>query len=215
MDTEVALIYRSKNFLLLVSLVLLILVSPLFVGTPARHLVFDALLNVVLLATVYAAIENRRTRAVALVLAIVAMALMWANYSDPLDPGRLAGLILYILLCLFAIGLVLRRIVLAPTVNFDVLCAGIGLYLLLGVTWALIFVVMDAIQPGAFESISLGLENDWTVFLYFSFATLTTLGYGDISPDSAVAQVWAVSEAVTGVLYLAVLVARLVSLYRE
>ncbi len=76
------------------------------------------------------------------------------------------------------------------------------------------YVLLDGLNPQAFEVVSANLETGWTDFLYFSFATLTTLGYGDISPDAPFVRIWAVMEAVTGVLYIAILVARLVSLYR-
>ncbi len=69
--------------------------------------------------------------------------------------------------------------------------------------------------PGAFAQLSPDLEQAWTQFLYFSLTTVTTLGYGDITPISPVARIWATLEAVTGVLYIAVLVARLVSLFRS
>ena len=55
----------------------------------------------------------------------------------------------------------------------------------------------------------------WTQFLYFSLTTLTTLGYGDITPINPFARIWATLEAVVGTLYVAILVARLVSLYRR
>ena len=206
--------HRSRSLYLLASLVLLILVSPFFEGTQIGHFAVDALYTFVLLAAVNAVSDNRRIQFIALALAILAILLMWANAADPSTPGRVAGLLLFVALNTATIGLVLRRIVLAPTVTSEIFCAGIALYLLIGVTWALIYIVMDTIDPGAFEILSPTLEKGWSEFLYFSFATLTTLGYGDISPDAPFARTWAVMEAVIGVLYIAILVARLVSLYR-
>ena len=206
--------HRSRSLYLLASLVLLILVSPFFEGTQIGHFAVDALYTFVLLAAVNAVSDNRRIQFIALALAILAILLMWANAADPSTPGRVAGLLLFVALNTATIGLVLRRIVLAPTVTSEIFCAGIALYLLIGVTWALIYIVMDTIDPGAFEILSPTLEKGWSEFLYFSFATLTTLGYGDISPDAPFVRTWAVMEAVIGVLYIAILVARLVSLYR-
>lgn len=206
--------HRSRSLYLLASLVLLILVSPFFEGTQIGHFAVDALYTFVLLAAVNAVSDNRRIQFIALALAILAILLMWANAADPSTPGRVAGLLLFVALNTATIGLVLRRIVLAPTVTSEIFFAGIALYLLIGVTWALIYIVMDTIDPGAFEILSPTLEKGWSEFLYFSFATLTTLGYGDISPDAPFARTWAVMEAVIGVLYIAILVARLVSLYR-
>ena len=206
---------RARNSTLLASLILLILVSPLFEGRSIGHLVVDALFSLVLLAAVNAASDNRKIRLVALGSAFLALGLMWANTVDPSSPGRLAGMSLFIALCSITMVLILRRIVLAPSVTFEVITAGIGLYLMLGVTWALTYILLDAIHPDAFEVVSASHNAGWSEFLYFSFATLTTLGYGDVSPDSPFVRIWAVMEAVTGVLYIAILVARLVSLYRS
>ncbi len=207
-------IQRSRSLYLLASLILLILVSPLLEGTRVGHFVVDALFSLALLAVVNAASDSRRTRVVAFSLAILAILLIWISIYNQFTLGRAIGLLIFALLNTTTIVLILRRIVLAPAVTFDILCAGIGLYLLIGFTWALTYLVIDSFNPGAFEALSLTAEKGWTEFLYFSFATLTTLGYGDISPDTPFVRIWAVMEAVTGVLYIAVLVARLVSLYR-
>ena len=215
MSPEVALANRFKSQYLLASLVLFIILTPLFEGARVGHIVTDGLLSLVLLATVYAASDNRRIRIIALALATLATLLLWANIADPSTPGRLAGLTLYVVLNFTAIGMVLRRIVLAPAVTAEVLCAGISLYLLIGVNWALTYMFLDVIDPDTFKSLTLSFGTGGSEYLYFSFATLTTLGYGDISPNTPFGRIWSVMEAVTGVLYITILVARLVSLYRS
>ncbi len=207
--------YQSRSLYLLVSLIVLILASPFFEGTRIGHFALDGLLFFVLLSAVNAVSDSRQIRITAFALAILAMLLMWANAADPSSPGRLTGLSLYVALSAATICLVLRRIVLAPIVDFEILCAGASLYLLIGVTWTLTYIFLDTIDPSSFEALTPALEKGWTEFVYFSFATLTTLGYGDISPDTPFVRIWAVMEAVTGVLYIAVMVARLVSLYRS
>lgn len=196
------------------SLVLLVLVTPFFHDTHIGHLVVDGFLSLVLLAVAKAASDTRRTQIMIWALAILAMLFMWTSTADPSNPGRIAGLVIFALLITVVIGLVLRRIVLAPAVTFEVLCDSICVYLLIGLAWTLTYIAMDTINPGSFETLSTSIETGWAGFLYFSFTTLTTLGYGDISPGTPVAQMWAITEAVTGTFYIAVLVARLVSLYR-
>ncbi len=208
-------VHRFRSPFLLASLILLILVSPFFEGARPSRFVVEILYTLVLLTSVHVSSDRPRIRIFAVIVAILAMVLMWSNSDSPASPGRIAGLLCFVSLNTVTIGLVLHRIVTAPAVNSEVLCAGIANYLLLGVTWALSFMVMDAINPESFAALTPTVEQGWTDFVYFSFATLTTLGYGDISPDLPVARIWAVSEAVAGVLYIAVLVARLVSLYRS
>ena len=191
----------------MVSLVLLILVAPFSHGTNFSHIIVDGLLSLVLLAVANAASETRRIKIIVLALAILVLLFLWANVGHPSNPGRLAGLILYILLNMAIVGLVLRRTLLAPVVTFEVLCDSISVYLLIGVTWALIYVVMDTIDPGSFESLSPSIEKGWTGFIYFSFVTLTTVGYGDIAPGNAVSRLFATAEAITGQLYLTIMIA--------
>jgi hypothetical protein len=105
----------------------------------------------------------------------------------------------FIAFCFFCVGLILRRIVTAKEVNFEVICNSVSAYLLM---------------PESFSAAKDGAEFTLNHFIYFSLTTITTLGYGDITPVSVPVGIWATLEAATGVFYMAVLVARLVSMYR-
>ena len=99
----------------------------------------------------------------------------------------------------------------------DKLYGAAAAYLLLGLAFASLYVLIYEIQPdwfvvgGPVETAS----DSFSSFVYFSFATLTTLGYGDILPLTDIPRSIAALEAVCGVLYVAVLVSRLVSLYQS
>ncbi len=97
----------------------------------------------------------------------------------------------------------------------DRVAGAIAVYLLLGLLWALVYGIVSSTDPDAFTGLaSFSLEESGAQqdFIYFSFVTLTTLGYGDMSPVSPFAKTLAWFEAVFGQLYLAVTIARLVSL---
>ena len=97
----------------------------------------------------------------------------------------------------------------------DRVAGAVAVYLLVGLLWALIYGIISATDPGAFkgiESFDLGESGAQQDFIYFSFVTLTTLGYGDMSPVAPAAKTLAWFEAVFGQLYLGVTIARLVSL---
>ncbi|PYL60471.1 MAG: hypothetical protein DMF31_04465 [Verrucomicrobia bacterium] len=103
-----------------------------------------------------------------------------------------------------------------PPVTSEVLCASISAYLMLGLIWTLAYWLVDRLTPGGAFSFNTNTGehsiNGFTGF-YFSFITLSTAGYGDITPVSKIARWLAAMEAMTGLLYVAVLIARLVSLY--
>ncbi|MEI6535816.1 MAG: potassium channel family protein [Verrucomicrobiaceae bacterium] len=109
-------------------------------------------------------------------------------------------------------GFILR----APSVDAEVLCAAISTYLMLGLFWTLAYSLVGQISPAAF-SFSSGPEASHTMngfnAFYFSFATLSTVGYGDIAPVSKVARMLAVMEAIFGMFYVTMLIARLVAMY--
>jgi hypothetical protein len=115
---------------------------------------------------------------------------------------------------LTAISYTLARVGKETDISVNRLIGAVCIYLLLGVIWAVAYTVVDMANPGSFKGITphegRGWDSEW---LYFSFVTMTTLGYGDISPVSAIAKALAYLQAVFGQFYIAILVAGLVSAY--
>lgn len=110
---------------------------------------------------------------------------------------------------------ILRSVLKASEVNWDILCGAISVYLLLGMNWTLIYTFLDLLNPNSF-SIHTAFREDGVIgntdFFFFSFVTLTTLGYGDIVPAAVPARVFAVLEAVAGQLYIAVIIGKIISI---
>jgi len=121
-----------------------------------------------------------------------------------------------LLFILFVVANFLRFILRAPRVTSEVLCAGIATYLMLGLLWGLAYLLVNRLVPDSFV-FTVGPVSKQSMVgfngLYFSFITLSTVGYGDIVPVSPAARMLAMSEAMTGTIYLAVLISRLVALY--
>lgn len=112
---------------------------------------------------------------------------------------------------------VIRSVLSAPRVTGDVVAGSIVVYMLLGITWAMIYQAIHALIPGSFYvSDAITLNNALTRpdFLYYSFVTLSTLGYGDIVPVGGLARSMAALEAMTGVIYIAVFVGRIISMHK-
>ena len=117
---------------------------------------------------------------------------------------------MWTLIGLFAAAAALRFAMRATLVDAEHLYAALSAYLLAGIFFGLFYWVLQQIWPGTFA-----VTGDFSRMsaIYFSFVTIATLGYGDIVPRSDVARGLAIVEGVGGQLFLAVMVARLVSLY--
>src|ERR1041385_2301791 len=209
-------LYRFSMVQLLFALAVLLISAPFIEELEAGHLILALLFSLVLLAAVVAVADRKRTLVIAIVLALPAITARWINnfWPDVVHPA--VFLVCALLLLAFVIGHLLHFILHAPVVTVEVLCASIATYLMLGLMWTVAYWLVDQLTPGGAFSFntSRGAQsmNGFTGF-YFSFITLSTVGYGDITPVSRAARWLAAMEAMTGLLYVAVLIARLVSLY--
>jgi voltage-gated potassium channel len=207
--------YRNWRYaILFYSLLLTLAVGPLrgALGFHANLLELSLAIN--LLAAV-APIGGRKTRLVLLSILVVALAgrvgTAWLDQAT-LESMNLA---LWTVVALLAAASALRFALGARAVDREHLYAGLSAYLLAGIFFGVFYWVLERTWSGSFAIPGDGAQNNFSlpVAIYYSFVTLTTLGYGDIAPRSEVVRGLAIMEAVAGQLYLAVMIARLVSLY--
>ena len=198
---------------------LLIAIAALFISMPfigPRHagpIIESTLMTIVLISGVLAIADRRRTVIVAVILAAPAVIGRWLHdYRPDIVPPELF-LVAAILLILFVIVNLLRFVLTASSVSIEILCASISAYLLLGFLWTLAYWLVAELVPNAFAFSGADTSLKGFNGLYFSFITMSTVGYGDITPVAGVARMLAAAEAVSGSLYIAVLIARLVTLY--
>jgi ion channel len=207
---------RFSTVQLLIVLAALLIAAPFVEELEGGHLILSMLFSLVLLAAVFAVANRKRSLTIALVLAIPAITARWINQLRPDLVHPAVFLVCALVLLAFVIGHLLYFILRAPVVNTQVLCASIAAYLMLGLMWTVAYWLVDQLTPGGAFSFNTnrGVQsmNGFTGF-YFSFITLSTVGYGDITPVSRAARWLAAMEAMTGLLYVAVLIARLVSIY--
>ncbi len=200
----------------LAALVLLLFATPFVEDMKHGNLVETALVTLVLCMGVLAVGGRHRTLILAILLAVPAaasdlmfhfLAVTWLQYV------AFAARLLFLT---FVVANLLGFILRAPRVNSEVLCAGISIYLLLGVIWTIAYMLVGSLDSTAF---AFGVPPSGKPAMagfnavYFSYITLTTVGYGDITPVSNVARMLAITESMCGTLFVGVLIARLVSLY--
>jgi hypothetical protein len=209
-------LFRFSVARFLAALVLLFVASPFLEELKNGQPVETVLATVVLCMGVLAVGGRRQTLVLAIVLVLPALVANWAHHlwheSFPLEAAVAARLVFLA----FVIARLLVFILRAPKVNSEVLCAGVSVYLLIGLVWSLGYRLVASAAPDAFAfSVPPSSPHEMTRFnaLYFSFMTLTTVGYGDITPVSKVARMLAIMESMSGTLFVGMLIARLVSLY--
>ena len=222
-------IYKNYRFGLLLSALILLLLSVAIVrslgpGTYPKlaNFVVTFLFAIILLSAVLAVSKNRKTAIIAIALATPAILLQLLHLILAWDGIETAKYILVILFLSYVIFIILKHLFEIDRVTFDTICASLCVYLILGLLFSIVYSLIEILEPGSFAfSLSDNIEEGKMRFggaqsifaLYYSFVTMTTLGYGDIVPASASARMLAAIQALMGQLYLVVLVARLVGLH--
>ena len=222
------LLTERRFAVLLVALCILLTSYPIEESSGQARLVFMALFDLVFLAGLVAMWRSRTWSWLGTALATPALVTIWGGVLFPesllrTDPtiAAIGSLFMASFLALLVL-FILRDLFSSQDVTSDQLCGAVSVYLLLGVTWGYLFNSIEIFSPGSFEiprqllTAPLAeqgiLQRDGVLF-YYSFVTLTTLGYGDISPVAPTAQMAAMWEAIIGQVYLAILVARLVGMH--
>ena len=107
-----------------------------------------------------------------------------------------------------------RFLLVAKTITLDVIYSAVAIYLLLGALFVPLYGMLNMFSPDSFRDGSYpGSTIQWQQFIYFSYTTLTSTGYGDFLPISTWARSLANFEMITGVMFITIIMARLVSLY--
>jgi len=214
--------FKGGFISLLISLVLLFVLFP-FVPEEVIGVNFlDIFFSIILLSGVYAVSHRKSLFYLALFFVFTAFGAGVLIYFVKAPVIILIRYISYILFFFLVISVILSHLLRAEKVTADMIFGSISVYLLLGMMWATIYSVLEIIQPGSFlsgmESIGTGssvlfTRSSFKSLIYYSFVTLTTLGYGDITPSTPPARMFSTLEAITGQLYIAILIARLVGLH--
>ncbi len=214
--------YRPWRFLiLLVTLILLLVIQPMVRGFSSRSPVFPILSSLVLVAAILSLCQGRWPTRLALILGVPTLLGGWLAYmltSSGVEFVALTDHCLDIFFLGFVAVMILRAVFTQGSISLDSIFGAICAYLLLGMAWGSIYSVIEVARPGSFHATGemadalKSTESRGPVLVYYSFVTMTTVGYGDITPVSPPARTMSWLEAMTGQFYIAVLVAGLVGI---
>lgn len=197
------------------ALVGLLVIVPFVDLLPYGRVWEAVLLSLVFLSAIPAVGGGRTTWLTGVALLAPALFCVWVGHlTTGVMPEELTQ-VSAIVFCTFIAAQLGLYIVTAPAVDQRVLCAAAANYLTMGFVWGFAYSLVAKFDPHAFAFATGDPQRTLQRFeaVYFSFVTLTTVGYGDVLPVSHAARMLSILEAIAGVFYLAILVSRLVSLY--
>lgn len=206
--------FSVRHFL--IALVLLLLITPFVVEMASGKLIEAILLSLVLLTAVPAVGGKRRSLTIAILLVIPALICTWLHHAQPNFMPRSIAILPAILFAIYVVGHLLAFIMRAERVNSEVLCAAVSTYLMLGILWAMAYELVWVMSPESFivnETMTGTRSINGFEALYFSFGTLAPINDNDITPVSNVARTLVMIEAIVGMMFMGMLIARLVGIY--
>ena len=207
---------RDNFFWLLIALVLLMASDAVFSQLESEQ--GKLLVNISMVLTLFVAVwaleRNRRGRVLRnwkIGLTIIVACLMVADSlveNRFLALGQLAGCFLFLCMSLY---LVWKQVLFTGYVDTNKIVGSVCIYILLGLLWAFAYLIAEELFPGSFNGLDHEVwQGNLEQLIYYSMVTLTTVGYGDITPEQPVARFLAFMEGITGIFYTTILVASLI-----
>jgi hypothetical protein len=209
---------NNRFFFLLAGLLVVLLIAP--ISTEDHPGLTGMLLTVTLLIAVLSMSTSKRSRAIAWSLVTAKVLLAGLVLFHPSFTAHLLEGIIVLAFFVVVIISSFQRVLDGEFVDMNRIAGAISIYMLIGLIWTSLYFLLSVANPASFTGLANAgstelshMNNVYMDLLYFSYVTLSTLGYGDVTPVSRAAQAFAYLEAIGGVMYVAVLVSALVGSY--
>ena len=211
-------ITQKNNFIYLFFSLIVLLFSAAMVAELEGSLM-EYVLSFVILLMLFASIKSLKTDATFkwFIYVIIGFFIILTILENFFTHHFYIYLIFLTLLVFFigAFATAFRQVFFIGDIDENKIIGSLTLYILLGLIWATIYLLLLSVDPQAFSGIEV-TEGNWQQMFsrvaYYSFVTLTTLGYGDILPKNSIAEFFVYMEAIIGVFYMAIIVSSLISL---
>ena len=201
---------KFANHYLLASIILVFLIGPVAFDYGLLSIVnLEILFLVILIFSIF--LHQHDSKLFKVTVASLIIILINILFFD--NNQSVSQYFLKILIVSITIVELFREIFKTKIIDSHIISSAISIYVLVGIFWYLLFMFLLMIDPDSFYIRNFNPEMVSIDMIYFSFTTLTTLGYGDITPVSYTAKMWSITEAMMGVMFLAVMISRVVSLF--
>jgi hypothetical protein len=202
---------RGLYNLLLLGAIVLFMCTTFLTGTHIENTIITSVFSSMMLLAATYTIQQRTARLLYIAFGVIILRestvfLIHNNYLDSL--AALANVLFF----LYIVFHLVKQVARSKIVDLDVILESINGYLLVGLSGSVLFWLVYRELENAFIFASTGAKQ-FSDFVYFGFITLTTIGYGEITPISGVARLLAISVGISGQLYIAIIIATLVGKY--
>lgn len=200
---------KNRFIYIILAIMLVLLVNPFIEHSGKSGHLFAMLLIAMIPLTSFYALTEDRSRAI--IILFIAAPFVILDGLNMFFTSRYLMIVAYSFLTIlyfYIVVLMVKNLLSYRVVTANLIYCAISTYLLIGIMWAGIYAVQEGIFPESFSGIS-----ETADLIYFSFVTLTTVGYGDITPQTILGKRLAVLEAAMGGIYMAVIIAMIVGRY--
>ena len=212
-DTYLQTFFQRRFLILLVLILSLLVLAPFLDDFIETRILMDAFLTAIFFAIIFAVKSKRSHVIIASFLALPLIISTWSFYFVELTSISLLTRIFGALFLGYAVINILRIVAQSEEVTKETIYAAIVAYMLMALMWAFFYMILELLAPGSFSITEGAFRTETMRFKYFSFVTITTLGYGDIAPLTNKASSLVMLEALFGQIYLVVLIAWLVGMH--
>ena len=220
---------RTHRFaLLLVALMAFLFVGPIYaavrVAAPSfiLRVLGVAFFNLMLISALFAISRSRKQLVISVSLSLPVLLFQGLSVVSDMKVVQICEPLVSTIFLGYVCAVIIASLFRARRVTGDMICASLCAYFFLAMFWASVYSLMEVVVPGSFsisdvhQGVSSALDvhgSEAGFAMYYSLVTLSTLGFGDVIPITPISRMLSVGEAVSGQIYLAVLVARLVGLH--
>ena len=206
-----------NNVILLISLLVTVLFFPML--AVHRVIIKDIIFTAIILSGIFSLRFSKKTKNILIASGLITVILTWLEFFIANTGIKFAAFFSFFGFNIFITVFMIRHVARHKNVTLTILINSINCYLLIGVLGAVLLAMVEILQEyflfmgGGAINFAGSTSQGFHDYLYFSFVTMTTLGYGDITPASSLAKSVTILIAVVGQLYLTILVAMLVGKY--